>query len=203
MNAVNRNQQGSSLIELLVAASVGLLVILAVTSLFLKAYNSTAQRSLELMLHQDVNDALRMIKEDILRAGYQSGASGTLKLSGAIESIAVNNDKNCIAIAYINPEDKATYRSFRFAKAERKIKVYQSDNVFTLSDICKESGAYSLLYDKQINATRFTIENIPIGLSSGVRSQIIKIGLSAELKNDSSYKVEKEVTIKVRNWSAG
>jgi type IV pilus assembly protein PilW len=196
MKSARTYQNGSSLIEVLVASSIGLLVILAVTSLFLKSYESTSRRSLELLLHQDVNDALRLIKEDILRAGYQSGANSTLKLSGAFGAIGIKD--NCIAIVYTGI-DYINYSGFRLD--DKKLKFYQDDEALTLDKICKASGAYSLLYDKQIDVTNFSIENIPLGLSSSVRSQLVKLTLEAELKKDPSYYVKKEVTVKVRNWS--
>ncbi len=63
--------------------SIGLIAIGIVGSLFLHGNKLAAERSKQLMLAQDMNDALRMLKEDVLRAGYNEGNSSSFIVSGA------------------------------------------------------------------------------------------------------------------------
>ncbi|PTB34470.1 PilW family protein [Photobacterium phosphoreum] len=190
--------QGFSLIELLIASSVGLIAIGVVGSVFLSGYQAANKRSLELLLQQDVNDAFRLIKEDVLRAGYVSSGTSSLKLSGASNVVYVNTDNNCLAYAYDAPDGRR-YNEVMYNEKNKKL-VYRSiDDVKTITTACNPTDAYSLIYEKQITVNQFKIENTPIS-SASATSQLIKITLAANLKHDDSVSIVKSIQIKTRNW---
>ena len=113
MNSANK---GFSLIELLIASSVGLIAIGIVGSVFLSGYQAANKRSLELLLEQDVNDAFRLIKEDTLRAGFNYNEGQSLRLlkangvSYADNIIYVTND--CLAYTYKDSNKVQKYNVF-------------------------------------------------------------------------------------------
>ncbi|MCD9522148.1 prepilin-type N-terminal cleavage/methylation domain-containing protein [Photobacterium carnosum] len=192
--------QGFSLIELLIASSVGLIAIGIVGSVFLSGYQAANKRSLELLLQQDVNDAFRLIKEDVLRAGYVSSGASSLKLSGASNVVYVNPENNCLSYAYDSPDGRR-YNEVMYNKTDRKL-VYRSiDDEITALNACSLSGerSYSLIYEKQITVNQFEIENKSIS-SASATSQLIKITLAGHLKNDDSVSTAKSIQIKTRNW---
>ncbi|PSU75411.1 pilus assembly protein PilW [Photobacterium phosphoreum] len=190
--------QGFSLIELLIASSVGLIAIGVVGSVFLSGYQAANKRSLELLLQQDVNDAFRLIKEDVLRAGYVSSGTSSLKLSGASNVVYVNTDNNCLAYAYDAPDGRR-YNEVIYNLNKSKLVYRSSDDVKTIATACNPTDAYSLLYEKQIIVNQFYIENKPIS-SASATSQLIKITLAAHLKNDDAVSTAKSIQIKTRNW---
>lgn len=193
-----KSAKGFSLIELLIASSVGLIAIGVVGSVFLSGYQAANKRSLELLLQQDVNDAFRLIKEDVLRAGYVSSGTSSLKLSGASNVIYVNTDNNCLSYAYHSPDGRR-YSEVMYNQKDKKLVYRSTDNEITALNACSLSRAYSLLYDKQISVNQFEIENTPIS-SASATSQLIKITLAAHLKNDDSVSTAKSIQIKTRNW---
>ncbi|OBU17771.1 PilW family protein [Photobacterium aquimaris] len=190
--------QGFSLIELLIASSVGLIAMGVVGSVFLSGYQAANKRSLELLLEQDVNDAFRLIKEDVLRAGYVSSGASSLKLSGASNVVYVNTDNNCLAYAYDAPDGRR-YNEVIYNSNKSKLVYRSSDVVKTMATACNPTDAYSLLYEKQIVVNKFDIKNTPIS-SASATSQLIKITLAAHLKNDDSVSTAKSIQIKTRNW---
>ncbi|MCD9499367.1 PilW family protein [Photobacterium carnosum] len=192
--------QGFSLIELLIASSVGLIAIGVVGSVFLSGYQAANKRSLELLLQQDVNDAFRLIKEDVLRAGYVSSGASSLIISGASNVVYVNPDNNCLSYAYDAPDGRR-YNEVMYNKKDKKLVYRVSSAVKTIANVCSLSTdrSYSLIYDKQISVNQFKIENTPIS-SASATSQLIKITLAAHLKNDDSVSTAKSIQIKTRNW---
>ncbi|PSV97489.1 PilW family protein [Photobacterium iliopiscarium] len=192
--------QGFSLIELLIASSVGLIAIGVVGSVFLSGYQAANKRSLELLLQQDVNDAFRLIKEDVLRAGYVLSGASSLKLSGASNVVYVNTANNCLAYAYHSP-DGLRYNEVMYNKQDEKLVYRSTDDEITALNACSLSRvlSYSLIYDKQISVNQFDIENKPIS-SASATSQLIKITLAAHLKNDDAVNTAKSIQIKTRNW---
>ncbi|MFB1080029.1 prepilin-type N-terminal cleavage/methylation domain-containing protein [Photobacterium damselae subsp. damselae] len=196
MNSANK---GFSLIELLIASSVGIIAIGVVGSVFLSGYQAANKRSLELLLQQDVNDAFRLIKEDVLRAGYVSSGASSLKLSGASNVVYVNSDNNCLAYAYHSPDGRR-YNEVMYNEQDRKL-VYRSiDDEITALNACSLSRerSYSLIYDKQITVNQFDIENTPIS-SASATSQLLTIKLAAKIKS-SAVSTTKSIQIKTRNW---
>ncbi|HIF9181938.1 TPA: PilW family protein [Photobacterium damselae] len=194
-----KSAKGFSLIELLIASSVGLIAIGVVGSVFLSGYQAANKRSLELLLQQDVNDAFRLIKEDVLRAGYVSSGASSLKLSGASNVVYVNSDNNCLAYAY-HSSDGRRYNEVMYNEQERKL-VYRSiDDEITALNACSLSRerSYSLIYDKQITVNQFDIENTSIS-SASATSQLLTIKLAAKIKS-SAVSTTKSIQIKTRNW---
>ncbi|BAX52060.1 hypothetical protein PDPUS_1_00686 [Photobacterium damselae subsp. piscicida] len=177
MNSANK---GFSLIELLIASSVGIIAIGVVGSVFLSGYQAANKRSLELLLQQDVNDAFRLIKEDVLRAGYVSSGSSSLKLSGANNIVYVNPDNNCLAYVY-HSADGLRYNEVMYNELDLKLVYRSSDEEKTITTVCNLSNADSLIYEKQITVDQFDIENTPIS-SVSATSQLIKITLAAHIK---------------------
>ncbi|HIF9066403.1 TPA: PilW family protein [Photobacterium damselae] len=194
-----KSAKGFSLIELLIASSVGLIAIGIVGSVFLSGYQAANKRSLELLLQQDVNDAFRLIKEDVLRAGYVLSGASSLKLSGASNVVYVNSDNNCLAYAYHSPDGRR-YNEVMYNEQDRKL-VYRSiDDEITALNACSLSRerSYSLIYDKQITVNQFDIENTPIS-SASATSQLLTIKLAAKIKS-SAVSTTKSIQIKTRNW---
>ena len=193
--------QGFSLIELLIASSVGLIAIGIVGSVFLSGYQAANKRSLELLLQQDVNDAFRLIKEDTLRAGFNYNEGKSLRLfkdngvSYADNIIYTTN--NCIAYTYMDSDDIQKYNVFYLKDSMIKYKSVSASK--TTNVICDVSNANSLLYEKQITVSDFKIEHKEIS-SASATSQLIKITLAAHLKHDDSVSTAKSIQIKARNW---
>ncbi|PSU46795.1 pilus assembly protein PilW [Photobacterium frigidiphilum] len=200
-----RVQRGMSLIELLVASSLGLIILASVGSVFLSGHNMAAERTKQLMLAQDVNDAIRIMKNDIQRAGYNSDNSGTLILSGASSTIVAGSAND--SISYVYEDENAEWRivKFRFKSGSPSVvqmcvnTVPKSVGGVALSDASCVGSVSSLMDQAYINVTEFKVVPTPLSTSSAT-SSIINISLSATLKN-TSYTKTVSTDIKTRNWN--
>lgn len=201
-----RLQRGMSLIELLVASSLGLIILASVGSVFLSGHNMAAERTKQLMLAQDVNDAIRIMKNDIQRAGYNSDNSGSLTLSGASSTIIVSPAKDSISYVYEDEDAKWRIVKFRFKSASPNNVIQMcvdavtpSVGGVTKSDADCNGSVSSLMDQAYIDVTNFTV--VPTVLStSSATSSIVDIRLSATLKN-TSYTKTVSTQIKTRNWN--
>ena len=193
---------GFTLVELIIAMSIGMIVIGAVTSIFLKGNAMASARSLELLLQQDTNDALQIMKQEILRAGYngQSNATSSLKLSGANSVIYFDPSKNCIAFVY-DADGKHHYRSFYEKNNELWIYTNKFDAITsplrTISAACKGGWRF---FNPNIISSSIRIIETPIS-SATASSQMITIKLRTHLVRDNRYSAAKSIAIKTRNWS--
>ncbi|WP_252856608.1 pilus assembly protein PilW [Photobacterium kishitanii] len=147
-----------------------------------------------------MNDAFRLIKEDVLRAGYVSGGRSSLKISGADNVVYVNVANNCLAYVY-DATDGRKYNEFIYNDKDKKLVYRSSNDEITVLNACSlsRSLSYSLIYDKQISVDKFGILNKPIS-SASATSQLIKITLAAYLNNDIAVSTAKSIQIKTRNW---
>src|ERR1700690_4033876 len=92
MNMENtKSPRGFSLLELMVATSLGIIVLLAMTSLFKVGMSSTFTISQRLEVQQNMRAAMEMIAEDISQAGAGLPTGGLqLVTGGTVSKIAVN-----------------------------------------------------------------------------------------------------------------
>ena len=189
---------GFSLIELLVATTISLMVLAAVTSVFISGFNSSSKRSLQLMLAQDTNDALRLIKDDILRAGFASGSSSTLILSGATKTVYLDDPNGgkstCIGYGY-NDRINKHFRSYYLNGDRLSVFMTKSSEIDT-SGACK--NGHSVLDYGQLKVTKFEVQekSLDAGTAS---SQLLTIQLDASTRNDE-FSVSKIIKVKTRNW---
>ena len=194
---------GFTLVELIIAMSIGMIVIGAVTSIFLKGNAMASARSLELLLQQDTNDALQIMKQEILRAGYngQSNATSSLKLSGASSVVHFDLSQNCIAFVY-DADGKHHYRSFYEKHNELRVYTNKSDAITSplrsISAAACSGG--QRFFNPNIISSSISIIETPIS-SAAASSQMITIKLRTHLVRDNRYSSAKSIAIKTRNWS--
>ncbi|MGF1889874.1 prepilin-type N-terminal cleavage/methylation domain-containing protein [Photobacterium profundum] len=193
-----RSCNGFSLIELLVASAIGLLSLTVIGSVFMNGYSFASQRTLQLMLAQDTNDVLRMMKEDIQRAGYKAGASSTFVLSGATKTIYLKStslgNPTCIIYGY----DDGTDQHFRtYYRDDNKLRAFSTkSSVLTAADAC--AYGQSTLNEKQIKVTKFEVLESVLS-SATTTSQYLTINLEVATLDDSISSA-KSVQVKTRNW---
>lgn len=208
INRVVKNaflQRGMSLVELLIASSLGLIVLASVGNVFLSGHNMAAERAKQLMLVQDMNDAIRIMKGDIQRAGYNSDNSVSLILSGASSTIVVGPENDSISYVYEDENAKWRIVKFRFKSSATNViqmcvnTVPKSGSVVAYSDAsCGAGTVFSLMDQAYIDVTNFSVQPTILSTSSAI-SSIVDLSLSASLKN-TSYTKTVSTTIKTRNW---
>ncbi|HIF9161976.1 TPA: PilW family protein [Photobacterium damselae] len=191
------NHKGFSLLELLISMSIGLIAIGIVGSLFLHGNKLSAERSKQLMLAQDMNDALRMLKEDVLRAGYNEGNGSSFIVSGASKIVTLSPSSGtttCLTYGF-HDGSKDYFRSYYIEN--NKLKIYSTSvSGTTLANGC--SGGSSMLDENQLKVDLFEVVEIPL-LTTNVTSQLLNIKLKVSTIDDAKN-MTKDIDVKIRNW---
>ncbi|CAE6887955.1 pilus assembly protein PilW [Vibrio sp. B1FIG11] len=94
------NQKGASLVEFMIASSLGLISLAIVGSLYISGQKVAMERSKELMLLQNTGSVLAMLRNDIQRAGFNESGSDSVKISGATDTIYTLDTPGMGLIAY-------------------------------------------------------------------------------------------------------
>ncbi|OEF28581.1 PilW family protein [Vibrio rumoiensis] len=185
-------QKGISLIELMIASAIGIIALMAVGSVFLSGQKLALERSQKLLVLQSINEALRYIKEDSQRAGFNGVEGQSLMLSGA--SSVIQTTSASVAYTYKAPDNTYTQTSFLYE--DSKLKVCENSNEASpITTVCIPT--LSLLDYDRINVDGFHVSGA--GLGSTVSSAFITITLTASLL-DGSHQQTMSTQIKQRNW---
>nr|WP_108170013.1 prepilin-type N-terminal cleavage/methylation domain-containing protein [Thaumasiovibrio occultus] len=215
----SRKQLGMTIIELMVASVVSLIAIGAVGTLYIKGLQATTARSQTLYLRQSVNDALRIIAEDMLRAGFSTTGS-SLKLSGAVNVIEVSGPSMPVsgnALAYVFHELDETAPSTAAASITQVVfmeKAMSNNTVkFCYADLSLSSAlktnaemltacsgsafsGKSLLPHQHMEVTKFEV--IPRLVSTAAATtQEISIELGASFAGQT---YNRSTVVTLRNW---
>ncbi|MBD1575545.1 hypothetical protein HC723_03625 [Vibrio sp. S11_S32] len=204
-----KQQAGMSLIELLVASTIGILAIMAVGSMFISGQKLATERSLKLLVLQNMNDAMRYIKEDAQRAGFNGNNGSSLILSGASEVITVTSSAVGATLAYIyeNNNGDITYTKFTGDTGTKKLGICTKSNISRVSPVmptCSAIGepGLSLMDDSRVILSQFVIDETPLGnsVSSAYFTITMKAKLASPPTSGQDYEQTMVTKIKQRNW---
>ncbi|MGO2323480.1 hypothetical protein [Vibrio casei] len=191
VNKALRFQKGISLIELMMASAIGIIALLAVGSVFLSGQKLAAERTQRLLVIQGINEALRYIKEDAQRAGFNGSQGNSLMLSGA--SNVISTSSSSLAYTYQKPDGE--YTQVTFALEDSKLKICENTDLSPITSVC--TPVQSLLDQHRLMVDSFIVTETPLG--SSVSSALITLSLTASLL-DGSHSQTFTTQIKQRNW---
>ncbi len=195
-------QNGSSLIELLIASFIGVIAISLVGSIFINGQRVAKNRGLELLLAQNLTSTMQIIKDDIQRAGYNGTDGQSVKLSAATNIIEIT--PNSIGFVYHKKLSGAqkTYQNviYKYSSSDKKLKVCEEETLITnIKSLTTVSNCYSLFDTQNIQVTNFSVLRKPL-ITSSATSSIIGIQLDTELVNIPTMKKDLSFSVKQRNW---
>lgn len=207
---------GFSLVELMVAMVAGLILVAAVTTLFVTTLraNSTAMKVSR--LNQEVQAITDMIARDIQRAGYDASAATSSRLvSGAVHPFYfdANTDlyqNKCIFVQYdgrnidkspnsangLEDNNEAVVYSYRADKTVR-VDEFSAAVSSSLSTLCTASGANAISTDDTIEITQFNFSFFPSSKLDGARA--IKLEITGRYKDNPELTLSLSRDIKLRN----
>lgn len=210
LNVNGQRQQGSSLIELLIGALMGLVTIATIGTVFVTGQKLAAQRSKQLMLAQSLSSIALQIKEDVQRAGF-NGDDPSVALSGGKRLVYSDNESEMLGYVYrIAQTGSDLYRNVVFKRELSdtpnqgdKLKICEkySESPLTVSAASLSGvGGYcfNLFNPDQISISEFSISNQSID-SELVRSQMLTIALSGHLVTDSAVTYRTQIASLLRN----
>lgn len=205
------NQKGASLVEFMIASSLGLLSLAIVGSLYISGQKVAMERSKELMLLQNTASVLQMMKSDIQRAGFDGSDGNSVKISGASNTLYTISgaDSGLIAYVYNVGVSGATslYKNVVYEQRDgtpESLFVCQKKQatIWNINDVANPSGTgmCNTLFDKKaIHVNRFDLVSEVLE-NTDAKSALITVTLGTELKDATNIRTEQSFTVKQRNW---
>lgn len=201
MNYSSYDQKGASLVELMVASMLGVIAIAIVGGVFISGQKVAKEKSLQLLLLQNLTSTMQVFKDDLLRAGFDNNNGQSLKLSGAVNTLQVDGSA-VIGFVYFRAgsNNHQDIRNIVYRKKGDKLQLCEkgtteAQGVMALSDI---NSCYSLLDDKVIKVEEFVVT--PSNLSKGtIQSAIVDVKITASIPN-VGISESIHMKIKQRNW---
>ncbi len=221
-------QSGFTLIEMMVSSAVGILVLMTVSTVYLKGQDLAFGRAHQLAITQDAFDALRMIKEEIQRAGYSPDSRGLpvgesvfppdasgISYEGVVRVVSQPVGTMCVAMVYRALGNRQYQNSaFFWKKSEGKL-VYRSIKGRVTEDVsylCNGKYAEQLLDENLYKVTEFNVRPEKLTVVSGSSSTMsgfYNIDLEIEPKVGSdickygkSNICKYSLSVKPRNWKS-
>ena len=205
-------QQGHTLMDLLVSSLLGAMILMMLSSTFLSGQTSMLKRSQSLVLAKSITMVLHTMKKDVQRAGFHHAIDASVRLVGAqqVVYVAENADKRVLAYAYQfdDSETAPWYRNvayeYRFAQAgELFLCEKKQQSVWSVTEVMNGSGdrtCYRLFDNKTITVADFAVEQWALS-SEKVGSAMLAVSLSAHLTSSKNKPLEHSFTTMQRNWA--
>lgn len=205
------NQKGASLVEFMIASSLGLISLAIVGSLYVSGQKVAMERSKELMLLQNTASVLQMMKSDVQRAGFDGSDGNSVKISGANNTLYTISGADSGLIAYVYNvgvsgatslyknvvyEQRDGTPESLFVCEKKQATIWDINYVANLSG----TGTCNTLFDKKaIHVNRFDLVSKALE-NTDAKSALITVTLGTELKDATNIRTEQSFTVKQRNW---
>ncbi|EHR0759125.1 pilus assembly protein PilW [Vibrio parahaemolyticus] len=204
-------QKGASLVEFMIASALGLISLATVGSIYVSGQRVIMERSKELMLLQNSESVVQMLKSDILRAGFDGNDGHSIKISGSANTIYTLDDvdRGLIAYAYyigvsgsaplyknVAYEQRVNTPESLFVCEKKQITIWDVNDVVNLAG----TGSCNTLFDKKvIHVNRFDLASELLE-STDAKSALVTITLGTELKDATDIRTQQSFTTMQRNW---
>lgn len=204
-------QKGASLIEFMIASVLGLISLATVGSIYVSGQRVIMERSKELMLLQNSESVVQMLKSDIQRAGFDGNDGHSIKISGSANTIYTLDDvdRGLIAYAYyigvsgsaplyknVAYEQRVNTPESLFVCEKKQITIWDVNDVVNLAG----TGSCNTLFDKKvIHVNRFDLTSDLLE-STDAKSALVTITLGTELKDVTDIRTQQSFTAMQRNW---
>ncbi|MCX8947357.1 PilW family protein [Vibrio parahaemolyticus] len=204
-------QKGASLVEFMIASALGLISLATVGSIYVSGQRVIMERSKELMLLQNSESVVQMLKSDIQRAGFDGNYGHSIKISGSDNTIYTIDDvdRGLIAYAYyigvsgsaplyknVAYEQRVNTPESLFVCEKKQITIWDVNDVVNLAG----TGSCNTLFDKKvIHVNRFDLASELLE-STDAKSALVTITLGTELKDATDIRTQQSFTTMQRNW---
>ncbi|EGQ8806454.1 PilW family protein [Vibrio parahaemolyticus] len=204
-------QKGASLVEFMIASALGFISLATVGSIYVSGQRVIMERSKELMLLQNSESVVQMLKSDIQRAGFDGNDGHSIKISGSANTIYTLDDvdRGLIAYAYyigvsgsaplyknVAYEQRVNTPESLFVCEKKQITIWDVNDVVNLAG----TGSCNTLFDKKvIHVNRFDLASELLE-STDAKSALVTITLGTELKDATDIRTQQSFTAMQRNW---
>lgn len=206
------HQLGASLIEFLVASTLGAVVIGVIGSVLINNQRIASERTKELSLLQSTNSVLQIMKLDMHRAGYNGSVDHAVKLSGADNIFHVSNNASSALIAYVYASEISgasttyTHAVYERRTADLDILRYcekKTSTVMTTTQVQDTATHFSGVCNTLFHTRRIVVDDFTPSiteLTGNISSAVVTVKLATKLSHQPSIKKELSFDVKQRNW---
>lgn len=164
----SKQQRGFTLLELLVASSIGLVVILTMTSLFKVGMDATFVVSQRAETQQNVRAAIELMSKDISLAGAGLPSGGLQLVSGgAVSNYACNQTGTCYVTGGTYPNSGSGTANYMYGIIPSFNRGVQNGTVITAAPALTNSAITSIYCDYNFPLSNFTF-SFPSSTQSNV-----------------------------------
>ncbi|UPR31011.1 pilus assembly protein PilW [Vibrio crassostreae] len=199
--AAPSKQQGTSLIELMVASVIGVFAISIIGSVFITGQRIAKDKGIELLLLQNLTSTMQVMKEDIQRAGYDGSNGYSIKLSGATDTIQVSGGV-AVGFVYFREGSSASkdHRHIVYRKNGTRLQICEKGTLVgeDLLSFNEVTGCYSLFDDSLIEVDAFSVDAHLLEQNS-IKTTLTDISITASIPTAGVSK-SVSVSVKQRNW---
>jgi len=204
--SVTKNNRGFSLVEFMVAALLSGIALSTIGGVVISTQKAVSDKNKQILLLQNMSTVLQQLKEDLLRAGFDTELSESAKFLNTSNVMYTQASPNVLGYVYkVRSESNPEYRhvlywlnsdtsSLMLCEKSRPtfITVYTAATAY--------GNCYSVFDPQQISVDKFTINRHQLVGANNVKSAYIAVHLSAYLTK--SPEINQNLTIKVtqRNW---
>lgn len=207
-------QRGSSLMELLIASSIGIMVMMIMLTIFINGQKQAIQHIKRLLLQQNANSVIQLLKEDVQRAGFNGYNGNSVKLLGSKDVVHFSSNPTLIGYLYRIAQTghsslrHVVYQYNSISTSHHQLRICEKEQPLPLSVVKAStsgfagSACFALFDPKLINVQQFTVDVIPL-LKGGEElaiSSFITIILKASLISEPSMSTSFQLQFKQRNW---
>lgn len=152
-----KSLRGFTLLELMVATSLGIIVVLAMTSLFKTGMAATFTVTQRLEVQENMRAAMELMSEDISHAGAGLPTGGLqLVTGGTVSKIAVNQAGTPYVPAYTYPASGSGVANYMYGIVPAYNKGVQSSAVITAAPGKINDGFTAIYSDYNFPLSNFT-----------------------------------------------
>lgn len=211
---IGLKQVGFSLIELMVSMIVGLLILAAVTSIFVSMLNSNNDNLKSMRLNQDLRAAMSLMTRNIRRSGVNqdsenlpsSGSNqfqGVEICSGTTPDTTVPITGDRIIFSYDEAgtvggtPDADEWFGYQYNSTDKDIKI----GITGPGASCALSNWTSATDNTQVAITnlQFLETQIPASFTGGTPERQIAVTITGQLVSDASFQRTLTETVYIRN----
>jgi len=151
-----KSQRGFSLLELLVATSIGLTVILMMTQLFKTGMDATMKVTQRAETQQNLRAAMQLMTKDISLAGAGLPNGGVQLSTGGLSKFACNQTGTCYVTANTYPNSAAGTANYMYALEPGFATGVQGGSVIAAAPAATNSSITSVYCDYNFPLTNFS-----------------------------------------------
>lgn len=199
-------QSGFGLVETLISLALTSLLILGVSQFTLFEMQQHSQFNQHYFLQQQLSVALDILRQELLRAGYNGDKGESIALAGSDELVVVNGDNSALAFTYCKEINANEYQTVAYQKQENKLLLCEktTSSILNFSEALASdytAPCYSVFDSHSIQVDNFVAKTISLANTADIpKLDVLQLTVSVSLVVNPDVQLVKTIEQPLRNW---